>query len=159
MPHRGYSGFGKEKVYSQDDVARHDGDGDVGKQLRKISDYKVCLSGPRSISRRRSKIGQESYEIGSEYDDQQQNIWLPEDTLPEFRAYMNALYDKLADVGKVVLEAFAVGLGLNADERTALMDLDSERHSQLRLLHYPALSKEKLQSELLARLPAHTDWG
>lgn len=45
MPHRGYSGIGKEKVYSQDDVAAHDGttaNGDVGKVLRKISDFKVC---------------------------------------------------------------------------------------------------------------------
>ena len=42
MPHRGYSGTGKEKVYSKDDVEEFkDGNGDVGKNLRKISDYKV----------------------------------------------------------------------------------------------------------------------
>ncbi len=62
-------------------------------------------------------------------------------------------------MGKVVLEAFAVGLGLDAEAHAALMGLESVNHSQLRLLHYPAIGKEKLQKELLARLPAHTDWG
>lgn len=41
MPHRGYSGIGKEKVYSPDDLGRHAGDANVGQQLRKISDFKV----------------------------------------------------------------------------------------------------------------------
>lgn len=41
MPHRGYSGLGKEKVYSKDDVEATSSDSDVGKVLRKISDFKV----------------------------------------------------------------------------------------------------------------------
>ncbi len=41
IPHRGYSGISKEKVYSKDDVAAHGTNGDVGKVLRKISDFKV----------------------------------------------------------------------------------------------------------------------
>ncbi len=43
VPHRGYSGLGLEKVYSPDDVQTvqaHSG-GDVGVELRKISDFKV----------------------------------------------------------------------------------------------------------------------
>ncbi|EMR70866.1 putative thymine dioxygenase protein [Eutypa lata UCREL1] len=142
MPHRGYSGIGKEKVYSKDDLEANSAEGDVGKVLRKISDFK-----------------QESYEIGSEDDPVQQNIWLPNDVLPNFRSYMTGLYERLSGVSKVLLDAIGVGLGLEGDEYTALMDLISDSHCQLRLLHYPPVEKKKLQNELLARLPAHTDWG
>ena len=45
MPHRGYSAIGKEKLYSHADVAAHGADGDFGKELRKISDFKVCDTG------------------------------------------------------------------------------------------------------------------
>ena len=44
MPHRGYSGIGKEKIYSPDDLGRHTGKANVGQQLRKISDFKVFPS-------------------------------------------------------------------------------------------------------------------
>ncbi|KAI1182703.1 oxidoreductase-like protein [Nemania serpens] len=141
IPHRGYSGIEREKVYSQADVKAYDDVTDVGQSLRKISDFK------------------ESYEIGSELDPVQQNIWLPEDVLPNFRPYVTALYEKLCKVSRMVLHAIGIGLGLDDSAYTSLMELLSERHCQLRLLHYPAISKEKLQSELLARLPAHQDWG
>ncbi|KAI1774101.1 Clavaminate synthase-like protein [Hypoxylon cercidicola] len=141
MPHRGYSSIGKEKVYSQADVAEHKEDGDVGQSLRKISDFK------------------ESYEIGSEQDPVQQNIWLPEDVLPGFRGYMTTLYDRLLGVSKTILEAIAIGLSLDAEEHAESVKLISDRHCQLRLLHYPEVTKEKLRNELLARLPAHNDWG
>jgi isopenicillin N synthase-like dioxygenase len=41
IPHRGYSGIGREKVYSQDDVKAHNNEVDVGQSLRKFSDFKV----------------------------------------------------------------------------------------------------------------------
>ncbi|KAI0803806.1 oxidoreductase-like protein [Xylaria sp. FL0064] len=141
IPHRGYSGIGKEKVYSQDDVTANGGETDIGKNLRKISDFK------------------ESYEIGSEYDPVQQNIWLPEDVLPNFRSYMTGLYQKLCAVSKMVLHAIAIGLDLDSTASATLMELISDRHCQLRLLHYPTISKEKLRNEMIARLPAHNDWG
>ncbi|KAK7735512.1 hypothetical protein SLS53_007425, partial [Cytospora paraplurivora] len=42
MPHRGYSGIGEEKVYSQEDIEAHvrNGKGDISRELRKISDFK-----------------------------------------------------------------------------------------------------------------------
>ncbi|KAI1136546.1 Clavaminate synthase-like protein [Hypoxylon sp. FL0543] len=142
MPHRGYSGIGKEKVYSQADVKAHDTAGnDLAQELRKISDFK------------------ESYEIGSEDDPVQHNIWLPDDVLPNFRSYMIALYQKLAGVSEILLEAIGIGLGLNDEEHTTLFKLLSDRHCQLRLLHYPAITKDRLQKDLIARLPSHTDWG
>ena len=72
---------------------------------------------------------------------------------------MTRLYEKLSSVSKMVLDAIDIGLGLEGEEHDALAELFSDRHCQLRLLHYPPCSKEKLQRELLARLPAHTDWG
>ena len=103
----------------------------------------------------------ESYEAGSEEDDQQQNIWLPEATLPGFRAYATSLYERLAGVAEIVLSAMGVGLGLDEEERKALEQLASKRHSQLRFMHYPAVSKARLQGEddEVARLAAHNDWG
>lgn len=50
MPHRGYSGIGKEKVYSQEDIDTHAANDqtNVNQQLRKVSDYKVSI--PSSIA-------------------------------------------------------------------------------------------------------------
>ena len=59
-------------------------------------------------------------------------------------------------MSKTVLEAISVGLELDQEERSALMELKQDY--QLRLLHYPAISKQKLEEELIARLPAHNDW-
>jgi isopenicillin N synthase-like dioxygenase len=72
---------------------------------------------------------------------------------------MTGLYERLTDVGRVILGAVSVGLQLSPEEVEAMMKLDSDRHSQLRLLHYPAISKEKAVNEMFTRLPAHTDWG
>ncbi|KAJ4420983.1 hypothetical protein N0V82_004025 [Gnomoniopsis sp. IMI 355080] len=142
MPHRGYSGIGKEKVYSQDDVAAHtNGETDTGRELRKVTDFK------------------ESYEIGSKHDDVQPNIWLPEDSLPGFKQFGESLYERLAGVGRVLIDAISLGLGFDEHEKKALADMMLDNGCQLRLLHYPAVSKEKLQKEVFARLPAHNDWG
>ncbi|KAI0101539.1 hypothetical protein GGR51DRAFT_563440 [Nemania sp. FL0031] len=134
--HRGYSGIGQEKVYMQDDLQTQGSQG-----LRTTSDYK------------------ESYEIGSEHDPAQTNIWLPEDVLPGFRGSMNSLYARLIVISRLILDAIGVGLGLDADAHATLMELVSDDHCQLRLLHYPPISREKLQHELFTRMPAHTDWG
>jgi hypothetical protein len=58
----------------------------------------------------------ESYEVGSEEDDQQQNIWLPDDTLPGFRAYALSLYERRASVGSVLLHTIGVGLGFDSNK-------------------------------------------
>jgi hypothetical protein len=60
-------------------------------------------------------IEKESYEIGSEQDDQQTNVWLPEDVPPGLRPYMTDLYERLAKVGEAVLDAVAVGRSTSPD--------------------------------------------
>jgi isopenicillin N synthase-like dioxygenase len=72
---------------------------------------------------------------------------------------MNGLYARLARLSQVILDAIALGLGLDEEACSALNQLISDRHCQLRLLHYPPIRKDMLQKEVLARLPAHRDWG
>jgi isopenicillin N synthase-like dioxygenase len=69
---------------------------------------------------------------------------------------MAALYEKLAALSKVVLDAIGVGLRLKGEEHAALLGLKQDY--QLRLLHYPAINREKIQNEMIARLPEHNDW-
>ncbi|KAI9711038.1 MAG: hypothetical protein M1820_002476 [Bogoriella megaspora] len=140
-PHRGYSGIGKEKVYSQKEASEADNRIDPRDSLRKIEDYK------------------ESYEIGSENDDQQPNIWLPNDVLPGFRKFMTDFYEKLTALADLLLEVFAIGLRLPEAEQTSLKGLNSRHYNQLRLLNYPTIEKERIEHDILARMPAHTDWG
>lgn len=165
IPHRGYSGIGKEKVYSQEDIEAHalDGKAKVSQELRKVSDYKVgnyYQQFALCVLHELRKF-QESYEIGSETDPVQQNIWLPEDVLPGFREYETALYERLAGLSTALLDIIGIGLGLESgtEGAQALANLISDRHCQLRLLHYPSVSKTQLQEHLLARLPPHRDWG
>lgn len=74
---------------------------------------------------------------------------------------MSGWYERLAGVSKLLLEVIGIGLGIDRDTEAQrdLLSLISERHCQLRLLHYPPISKVKLETEMLARLPAHHDWG
>lgn len=137
MPHRGYSAPGLEKVYSKDEAA-----GDDSSAIRKITDYK------------------ESYEIGSDADPVQQNIWLPEEVLPGFRAFTTEFYNACNEVGNIILTAMADGMGLDeGEQRDRVLKMNGQMCNQLRLLHYPEVEAGKLQGEVLARMPAHTDWG
>jgi isopenicillin N synthase-like dioxygenase len=72
---------------------------------------------------------------------------------------MSNLYERLANVGEAVLNAIAVGRSMSSEEHEALMQLFSRQNCQLRLLHYPAISKESLRNEGVARLTPHTDWS
>ena len=87
----------------------------------------------------------------------QPNQWIPEDTLPEFRAFMNRFYWECFRVGGEILQALAVGLGL--DDENHLLRKHSGHNNQLRLLHYPPVPAEALEQQRAARCPAHTDWS
>ncbi|EAQ84425.1 hypothetical protein CHGG_08439 [Chaetomium globosum CBS 148.51] len=139
FPHRGYSGIDH---YAVADTASTSTSSDRTTGSRKISDLK------------------ERYEVGSAHDDHEPNIWLPEATLPGFRAYATSLYKGLSSVGAILLKAISLGLEFTPQEDDALQHLASHRHSQLRLLHYPAILQARLaQDEVCTRMPAHNDWG
>ncbi|OQD87845.1 hypothetical protein PENANT_c005G04873 [Penicillium antarcticum] len=133
--HRGYSWPGLEKV-SQAMSGRDDGD--VSGQLREIPDIK------------------ESYDIGSDENKPQPNQWLPEEVLPGFKEFMLRFYWKCSLVGGEILQALAIGLDLDQNH---LLAKHSGHNNQLRLLHYPPIPAEKLESNRATRCPAHTDWS
>ncbi|KAF8303107.1 Clavaminate synthase-like protein [Clavulina sp. PMI_390] len=138
IPHRGYSGLGREKVYNYDESSKS------------FARYPTSRQVIRPF---------ESYEVGGENDVIQPNIWLPDDVLPNFRPAMTALYQRLAGVSKMILGAIGLGLGLDADELAALLKMQVDENCQLRLLHYPPISKQMLENEMWSRLPAHNDWS
>ncbi|KAM0723383.1 hypothetical protein Q7P37_000369 [Cladosporium fusiforme] len=134
--HRGYSYPGLEKV-SQYAA----GDEDVGEALRETVDCK------------------ESYEIGSEENAEQPNVWLPEKSLPGFREFTLRFYWECDRFAREVLGLLASGLGLEGDDAQVLMRGHSGHNNQLRLLHYPAVRAGDVESKKMARMPAHSDWS
>ena len=132
--HRGYSYPGLEKVSQY-----MDGDERVGQELRQVRDCK------------------ESYEVGSEENAQQPNVWLPEATLPGFREFTTKFYWECNKVAQSILRAMALGIGL--DDPEYLIKFHSGHNNQLRLLHYPPVPAEELENQTAARMPAHSDWG
>ncbi|RDW61360.1 hypothetical protein BP5796_11252 [Coleophoma crateriformis] len=140
-PHRGYSHPGKEKVYGYDDLNEKEVNDSKGQSLRKIPDFK------------------ESYEIGSEDNPEEPNIWLPEEVLPGYREFMVKFYWELNEAATRILNAFAMGMKLEGEEADMIMKLNSLHSNQLRLLHYPEVPREAIENQELARMPAHTDWG
>ncbi|KAK2731314.1 hypothetical protein FQN55_004773 [Onygenales sp. PD_40] len=134
--YRGYSWPGLEKV-SQ--VLSEKDDPELAKKLREITDYK------------------ESYDMGSEQDSYQPNVWISEDMLPGFRDFMMKFYWECFGVASDILRAISIGIGL--EDQDHLLKLHSGHNNQLRLLHYPSLPAADLESQQYARMPAHTDWS
>ncbi|MCJ1385481.1 hypothetical protein MMC17_008604 [Xylographa soralifera] len=141
VPHRGYSPPGLEKVYAKKLCDGDDVEISQGKSLRKVKDFK------------------ESYEIGSEDNPSQPNIWLPEIILPGYRKFMLHFYWELNKSAQMILQAIGQGLHLKDSELTNLLRLHPGQNNQLRLLHYPPVPAELLENQIVARMPAHTDWS
>ncbi|KAK4501381.1 hypothetical protein PRZ48_007190 [Zasmidium cellare] len=132
--HRGYSHPGLEKVSQY-----MDGDESIGESLRAVTDMK------------------ESYEIGSDSNPLQPNVWLPESILPNFRSFTTEFYWACNTVAQDILRAIALGLGLSNPEH--LIKFHSGHNNQLRLLHYPPVPAEDMEAGRVARISAHSDWG
>jgi isopenicillin N synthase-like dioxygenase len=137
-PHRGYSGTGKERAAVK--TAGEVDDEDLKQQYTSTADYK------------------ESYEIGSEDNLVQYNIWLPEDTLPGFRDFTTRFFWELNKTAKLILDALIEALRLPATEADAVRKLHTGHDNQLRLLHYPPITDAMMADESVGRLGAHTDW-
>lgn len=101
---------------------------------------------------------QESYEVGSEENKVQYNIWLPEDVLPGFRSFTTELFWELNKTSNAILEALIMSLDLTDSEADSVRALHRGHDNQLRLLHYPAISSEMLKQKDVGRLGAHSDW-
>jgi len=97
----------------------------------------------------------ESFDCGSEHDKYMPNIWLPEGILPGFKEACLSFYWKCRKVELNLLRALALGFGL---EEEWFLSYHGEANNQLRLLHYPSISPELLETNKLRRLTAHTDF-
>ncbi|KAK9772945.1 hypothetical protein SCAR479_10455 [Seiridium cardinale] len=131
-PHRGLSHVGQEKLSSVSDYEK--GNRDARKVITDIK---------------------ESFDQGSALDTLYPNIWVPEEHLIGFRAFMEGFYVKCHSVHMQILKALAAGLGRDAEFFCTLCDQNT---SELRLNHYPAVSS----STLIAgcnRISPHTDFG
>lgn len=70
---------------------------------------------------------------------------------------MMQFYWKCFGAAQELLRALAIGVGLEDEE--FFLRFHSGENNQLRLLHYPPVETEKLSSNSVARMPAHSDWG
>lgn len=95
--------------------------------------------------------------MGSDENEEQPNVWLPEGVLPGFRQFMDRFYWECFEVGKNILRAIALGIGLGDEEY--LVKYHSGHGNQLRLLHYPSIPAAWLEGGKYARIPPHTDWS
>ena len=134
--HRGYSWPGLEKVSN---AMGDETDPDLSKTLRFIADVK------------------ESYEIGSQWNKDQPNIWLPDNVLPGFREFMQDFYWECHASAQKILSAMALGLGLPDEDH--FHPTHPGHNNQLRLLHYPPVPAAAIESGSAARMQAHSDWG
>ncbi|KAL5120358.1 hypothetical protein ACEQ8H_001648 [Pleosporales sp. CAS-2024a] len=130
--HRGYSAPGLEKI------SQHEYDPEELTKLRDVPDFK------------------ESFEIGNVNDKTQPNIWLPEDKLPGFRAFMESYIVLSADLVHRILDSLSIALKL---PEPGLSPTHSENLSQMRLLHYPPIAAEELAQNKRTRINAHSDFG
>jgi isopenicillin N synthase-like dioxygenase len=138
-PHRGYSGTGRENAARKTETEHWEG-------TAKASDYVE------------STDYKESYEIGSDENKAEYNIWLPEEVFPGFREWGLRFYWELNQAGSAIFEALMMSLELEEREMENVRGLHSGHDNQLRLLHYPPVEDVRLKSGNKHRLGAHTDW-
>lgn len=100
----------------------------------------------------------ESYEVGSEENKVQYNIWLPEEVLPGFRDFTTKFFWELNKTSNAILDALIMSLNLTEKEAKNVRALHTGHDNQLRLAHYPSISSEMLKKKDIGRLGAHTDW-
>lgn len=99
----------------------------------------------------------ESFDTGNPDEDEQPNIWPPEELLPGFREFMEDFFQQCSGLVRQLFEALSIALNLSP--------ADSLAHShaaslfQLCLNHYPALPTKDLISGTHSRIPAHSDFG
>ncbi|KAF2649778.1 putative leucoanthocyanidin dioxygenase [Lophiostoma macrostomum CBS 122681] len=138
-PHRGYSGTGRERGAAKTETEEWN---DVAKEAStEITDYK------------------ETYEIGSDENKIQYNIWLPDDVFPGFRTFTTKLYWEMHKTAMSILEALISSLDLTEEEADNVRKLHTGYDSQLRLAHYPPIPGDRVTDPRASRLGAHTDWS
>ncbi|KAJ4317072.1 hypothetical protein N0V84_007525 [Fusarium piperis] len=102
---------------------------------------------------------EESFEMGSEENKREPNIWPPDEVYPGFRDCLLKFYWELNKATVAILDALIMSLDLTDDEAKAVRSLHPGHHHQLRLLHYPPMDETTAADKYAARIGAHTDWS
>jgi isopenicillin N synthase-like dioxygenase len=58
----------------------------------------------------------------------------------------------------MIPQVISEGLNLIEDEKKLNAHQHLDHNNQLRLLHYPPVPAEALETQIIARMPAHLDW-
>jgi isopenicillin N synthase-like dioxygenase len=84
------------------------------------------------------------------------NIWVADEKLPGFRAFMEEFYTSCFKVELEILDALAKALNISAPDLRAL---HNKAENEFRLLHYPAIPASELADGSATRIAEHTDFG
>jgi isopenicillin N synthase-like dioxygenase len=71
---------------------------------------------------------------------------------------MTSFYWELTGVSRTILQVIGEGLNLTEEEKELIAHQHSGHNNQLRLLYYPPVPAEALETQIVARMPAHSDW-
>lgn len=99
---------------------------------------------------------QETYDMGAATDHLVDNVWVAEESLPGFRAFMEKFFDEAFRTELELLSAIAIALGVSEKH---LRSLHSKAENEFRLLHYPEIPASTLADGTSTRIAEHTDFG
>ncbi|KAJ5884031.1 gibberellin 20-oxidase [Penicillium subrubescens] len=98
----------------------------------------------------------EHFDCGPRGDTEFPNKFPSEEDLPGFKAFIEQYFDLVQDVSLDIMRACEVGFKM---PENSLVDRCIPAASELRLLHYPPVSLERLQTGTIKRAWPHTDFG
>lgn len=150
-PNRGYCYVGQENVAQISGFEKGSAPGTT-------RDIKVRTSPLPTISTptESNPHAQETVDFGSATDDLVDNLWVPEEHIPGFRAFMESFYEKAFKTELEILGALAIALGVPEDH---LRSLHNRAENEFRILHYPAIPASELSDGKATRIAEHTDFG
>lgn len=143
---RGYSWPGHENIGSLDPWA----DQKIGSASKELKRPEENKEEDKAIDYTAS------YGIGSDDNTDDASIWLPEATLPGFRAFMTKFYWECWKTSQEVFRAIALGLGFEDEEY--LLQFHSGHDNELALRYYPPVAKSAVENCKVKRMSPHTDF-
>lgn len=126
-----------------------------------LLDEKVCFLFYKSngrftlVSENLTQI-QEHFDCGPRGDTEFPNKFPSEEDLPGFQSFIEQYFELVQEVSLDIMRACEVGFGM---PENSLVDRCIPAASELRLLHYPPVSLERLQTGTIKRAWPHTDFG
>ncbi|KAL4865754.1 hypothetical protein BDV12DRAFT_199832 [Aspergillus spectabilis] len=114
---------------------------------------KLSLARGTSNDRQDAK---EHFDIGPAGDQEFQNKWPEEQTLPGFQESMNSYFERSQAITLELLEALAIAMGV---PKGTFVGLCQGHASELRLNHYPSIPVQTIEEGKTSRIWPHTDFG